>query len=163
MDLWDIVLIVATVLLVIFALAIAFGAPYLPTLRPQVDTMFDLLDLKPGQTFIELGSGDGRVLKAAAERGFKAIGIEVNPLLAIYSRLATWNQRDKVTVVWGSAWSKPLPEGDAVFVFLLQPFMSKVDRKMKAEGKGLKLASYTFEIPRKKPIRSKNGINLYQY
>jgi SAM-dependent methyltransferase len=66
-----------------FAAVIFFGAPYLPTLRPQIQAAFALLELKPGQTLLELGCGDGKVLVAAAEAGYKAVGIELNPILAL--------------------------------------------------------------------------------
>ena len=57
---------VAIVLL--FTSAVGFGAPFLPTLRKRVNDALDLLDLKEGQTMLELGSGDGRLLRAAAGR-----------------------------------------------------------------------------------------------
>ena len=60
-------LIVGGVIL-IFGFVVFFGAPYLPTFNKVQNTALDLLDLKPGQTLIELGSGDGRVMREAAKR-----------------------------------------------------------------------------------------------
>jgi ribosomal protein L11 methylase PrmA len=81
MDPFTVVFGVFAVLVILFGFVVAFGAPYLPTLRPQITMALDMLDLKKGQTLLELGSGDGRVMMAAAERGWNVIGYELNPLL----------------------------------------------------------------------------------
>ena len=152
------------VIFMAFAFVVAFGAPFLPTLKPQVRSALDLLDLKPGQTLLELGSGDGRVLVAAAERGITAIGYELNPLLAIYSWLRTRRYNGKVRVVWGDFWNKKLPPTDGIFVFLLDPYMKKLDKKIVQEyGKPVKLVSFAFKIPSRKITTEKNGLYLYEY
>lgn len=152
------------VIFMAFAFVVAFGAPFLPTLKPQVRSALDLLDLKPGQTLLELGSGDGRVLVAAAERGITAIGYELNPLLAIYSWLRTRRYNGKVRVVWGDFWNKKLPPTEGIFVFLLDPYMKKLDKKIVQEyGKPVKLVSFAFKIPSRKITTEKNGLYLYQY
>lgn len=146
-----------------FGLVIFFGAPYLPVLKNQKSTALELLDLKPGQTLIELGSGDGRVLKAAAQRGIYAIGYELNPILVLISRLLTIKQRDKIKIIWGNYWSKKWPEADGIYVFLFTDYMEKLDKKILKTGKNTKLVSVTFKIPGKKPAKTKNGVFLYQY
>jgi hypothetical protein len=50
-----------------------------------LDVVFDALDmmnLQPGDTFADLGCGDGRFVIAAARRGIPAIGIEIDKKLA---------------------------------------------------------------------------------
>jgi hypothetical protein len=147
-----------------FSFVIAFGAPYLPTLKGQVPKALDLIDLKPGQTLLELGSGDGRVLMAAAERGICAIGYELNPLLVLYSRLRTRRYGNLVRVVWGDFWAKRLPPADGIFVFLLNPYMQKLDNKIVQESsKPVKLVSFAFKIPGRKATKEANSLYLYQY
>lgn len=161
---WDITLIVCGVLLVAFTFVVAFGAPFLPTLKPKVDTALDLIDLKKGQTLLELGSGDGRVLRAAAQRGLNVVGYELNPLLVVYSRLLTWRYRRQVTVVWGNFWRRDLSEADGIFVFLLQPYMEKLDKKIAAEcRKGTKLVSFAFHIDSRRAVRERDGVFLYLF
>lgn len=70
------------VLILCFGGVLLFGAPYLPTLTPQVQAALELCKLQSGDTLLELGCGDGKVLIAAAERGATVIGYELNPLLA---------------------------------------------------------------------------------
>lgn len=158
------VLIILAILTVCFGGVLLFGAPYLPTLSPQVSAALELADLQPGQTLLELGSGDGKVLIAAAKSGIHAVGYELNPLLAALSWLRTWRYRQLVTVVWGDFWRKPWPQSEAVFVFLLDRYMHKLDTKLTAlPNKPIKLISFAFRVPDRKAIQEKRGVYLYLY
>src|SRR5947209_2073842 len=99
------------------------GAPYLPTLTPHVETALDLIELQTGETLLELGCGDGKVLIAAAKRGLNVVGYELNPWMYLIARLRTWHYRRQVRVIWGDFWSKPWPEAEGIFIFLLQRHM----------------------------------------
>lgn len=161
---WPILWTLAGIIFVCFVFVVAFGAPFLPTHKPQIQVAFELLNLKKSQTLIELGSGDGRVLREAAKRGIKVIGYELNPLLVAYSYVATWRYRKNVTIVWGNFWHKKLPASDAIFVFLLKPYMAKLDAKIEREAnKPQKLVSYAFTIKGKTPAKTKDGMCLYVY
>lgn len=147
----------------LFSFVILFGAPYLPTLKKQQEEALVLLDLKPGQTLLELGSGDGRMLAAAAKRGIRSIGLELNPLLVVYSWLATRRYRGLVSVRWRNFWSGRLPECDGIYVFLLDAYMAKLDNKITQEiHKPVKIVSYAFKLPGRKPVTDKNGLHLYK-
>jgi len=157
-------LVILLALTLIFGFVIAFGAPYLPTLNKQTNEALDLLDLKPGQTLLELGIGDGRVMKAAAERGLKVIGYELNPVLVAISVIKTWRYRKQIRVIWGNYWNKSWPTADGIFVFLLDRYMKKLDKKIVQEtSQHVKLVSFAFKIPNKKIVASQNGLFLYHY
>ena len=148
----------------IFSFVIAFGAPFLPTLKARTSEALDLLDLKPGQTLLELGSGDGRILRAAAQRGVYSSGYELNPVLVIWSTLINWKYRKFITVHWGNYWHRKLPVTDGIYVFLLNPYMKKLDTKIMQDIKSkVKVVSFAFEIPGKKPAKELNGLYLYKY
>lgn len=150
--------------ILLFSFVIAFGAPFLPTLRNRTQEALDLLDLKPGQILLELGSGDGRILRAAAERGIYGIGYELNPLLVVWSKLRHWRYRRLITVHWGNYWRHTLPLTDGIYVFLLNPYMEKLDNKITQEIKrNVKVVSFAFAIPGKKPVQEMNGLMLYKY
>ena len=155
------------VILLTFAGVLLRGAPYLPTLRAQADAAFDMLQLRPGQTLLELGSGDGKVLVMAARRGLHAVGIELNPFLVIVSRLRTWRYRKQVRIIWGDMWQTQWPECDGVFTFLLGRFMPRLDGRMQRERGGRKkplaLASVAFQIPGRKTAAEYHGVFLYKY
>ncbi len=158
------IFIIICTVVALFGFVLLFGAPYLPTQKREVQTALDMLDLKPGETLLEPGSGDGRVMREAARRGIKVVGYELNPLLVIVSVIVTWRYRHNVTVIWGNYWLKNWPPTDGIFVFLLDKYMSKLDEKIvRSEHKPIKLVSYAFRIPGKKPLRSKRGLFLYHY
>jgi hypothetical protein len=160
----NLIMIVILVLVVLFGFVILFGAPYLPTLNKQTKEALDLLDLKPGQTLLELGSGDGRVLRAAAKRGIKAIGYEINPLLVVWSLIACWRYRSLVRVRWANFWTVKLPNAEGVYTFLLQRYMANLDAKIINDmNKGTKLVSFGFHIPDKRSAMESDALYLYNY
>lgn len=142
-----------------------FGPPYLPTRRHNIQAALDLLDLRPGQTMLDLGAGDGRVLAAAARRGINAVGIELSPLLAVAAWLHTRRYRGRVRVIWGSYFLTKWPPADAVFTFMIPRQMAKLDKRIELwRGKrSVRLASFAFEIPGKSPAATKRGVFLYNY
>lgn len=157
-------LILLAVLLVFQFVVLFLGAPYVPTRRAQREAALDLLDLKPGQTLIDLGCGDGAMLIAAAKRGINAVGYEINPVLVAISWLRTRRYGKKVKVVQGNFWRKNWPPADGVFVFLTQRYMQRLHQNMQTRfKKPTKLVTYGFSIPNKKPKSRRQACFLYQY
>jgi SAM-dependent methyltransferase len=64
--------------------------PFVATPVEIVERMLRLAEVKPGDTLIDLGSGDGRIVIEAAKRGAKGLGVDIDPALV---RLATQNAR----------------------------------------------------------------------
>jgi SAM-dependent methyltransferase len=160
------VLVMAVVLVIMcFAAVVFVGPPYLPTLSPQVKVALDMLGLKPGQTMLELGCGDGKVLIAAAQRGWKVTGIELNPILVLVCKLRTWRYRQLVTVRWGNYWDTRLwGRADGIFGFVLPRYMTKLDKIIvQWKQEDVKLASFAFAIPDKPVVRESHGVFLYEY
>jgi SAM-dependent methyltransferase len=152
------------ILLICFAGVLLVGAPYLPTLKPQVEAALELAELKPGQTLIELGCGDGRVLLAAARQGAQAVGYELNPLLALIAWLRTRRYHRQVRVVWGDFWRANWPPTEVIFAFLLPRYMGKLDKKcIQCKHKPVKLVSFAFQVPGKRPTAKRQGVFLYTY
>ncbi len=147
-----------------FGYVLLYGAPYLPTLKPQIDTGLKLAGLKPGDHLLELGCGDGKVLLAAASLGLKVTGYELNPFLALLAWFRTRAYRSQVTVIWGNFWTKPWPPADAIYVFLLQKYMSKLDTAINHyQHKPIKLISVAFTVPDKSFDKQTNGVSVYTY
>ena len=74
--------------LILIFLVIAFiipfftsGLGYAPSTTAIIDRMIKLLNIKPGEKAVDIGSGDGRVVIALAKAGAEAHGYEINPLL----------------------------------------------------------------------------------
>lgn len=153
------------IILLCFSVVILFGAPYLPTLGKQQQQALDMLGLKPGQSLLELGSGDGRMLLAAARRGIHATGYELNPILVVISYIVTWRYRKLITIKWGNIWQSVWPQTDGIYVFLLEKFMKKLDKNITQlyKGNNVKVVSYTFKIPDKTPAKIVDALYLYEY
>ncbi|HZM63678.1 MAG TPA: methyltransferase domain-containing protein [Candidatus Saccharimonadales bacterium] len=155
---------IATVLVLTFGFVVIFGPPYLPTRRQQIEAALDLLALKPGQTMLDLGAGDGRVMRAAAQRGWRVVGVELNPLLVLIAKLSTWRYRKQVRVIWGDYFRVTWPPANGIFTFMIGRQMAQLDKYIKAwPHKPVKLASFAFTVPGKKPAAQRKGIFLYEY
>ena len=156
--------IIIVILALSFGGVLLVGAPYLPTLSPQVQAALKLAGARQGRTMLELGCGDGKVVIAAAQQGMHVIGYELNPLLALIAWLRTRRYRRQVRIIWGNFWHQPWPKADAIFVFLLPKYMIKLDNKvMQYKHKPVKLVSTAFTIPGREPDQTKSGVFLYIY
>jgi SAM-dependent methyltransferase len=159
-----IVFVISCLIIFCFVFVLLFGAPFLPTLNPQVDAALDLLDLKSGETILELGCGDGRVLIAAAKRGLYAVGYELNPIMALVSWLRTRKYRRQIKIICGNFWYAEWPEAQGIFGFILSRYMSKLHKKvMQYNYRPLRIASFAFRITEKEPTKIDRGIYLYEY
>ncbi|HVE80566.1 MAG TPA: hypothetical protein VNA68_00250 [Candidatus Dormibacteraeota bacterium] len=147
-----------------FALAALLGAPYLPVRRQDEESLLDLADLKPGDKLVDLGAGDGRLLRAAAKREVYGTGYEINLLLYLWSLVMCWRYRKYIQLRLGNYWNAMLPQADAIYVFLIDHYMAKLDQKLKREvTRPTKVVSYVFRIPGKKPQKTTKNAFLYLY
>ena len=158
-------LLIALAVVLLFGSVLLVGPPYLATLKPQVEAAFDLLDLQPGQMLLELGAGDGKVAIAAAKRGINVVGIELNPLLAFIAWARTRRYGKRVRIVCGNYWQVTWPtETDAIFTFMLQKYMTKLDQRIVVWHKHpVKLASVAFHIDGRQPAQQRGAVYLYEY
>ena len=156
---------IASIIVLSFGAVLLVGAPYLPTLKDARKRSLDLLDLKPDQTLYELGSGDGSLLIEAARRGINCVGYELNPLLVTIAWFRSWRYRKHIKIVWGNYWRADLAPADAIFVFLLDKYMGKLDKKIEHDraGKPVLLATHAFKVPGKKPTKRSGAVFLYKY
>lgn len=147
-----------------FGGVILVGAPYLPSLSDHQKNAFKLLNLKKGQTVLELGVGDGRVAIYAARKGLKVVGYELNPVLCMLAKIRTWKYRKNVQIIWGNFWHKKWPKSDAIYVFLLPKYMNKLhDKCLAYKSKPLLVASVAFEIEDYSHFKYEHGVFLYKY
>lgn len=152
------------VVALMFGLGAWLGAPYLPILRRDAEPLLALAGLEPGQTLIDLGSGDGRLLRVAAKQGVIGIGYEINPLLVLISRLVCWRYRRLVTIHLANYWPVTLPPADVIYVFLIQRYMRRLDDKLSRELIGpTRVISLAFKIPGRPIVASTKSAYCYQY
>ncbi|XP_016808236.1 ATP synthase subunit C lysine N-methyltransferase isoform X1 [Pan troglodytes] len=65
--------------------------PFVPATTKQIENVVKMLRCRRG-SLVDIGSGDGRIVIAAAKKGFTAVGYELNPWLVWYSRYRAWRE-----------------------------------------------------------------------
>lgn len=94
---------------------------WLPTADAMVERMLDIAGLTPQDYLVDLGSGDGRTVIAAARRGARAHGIEYNPdLVAVSKRAAAAaGVASRATFAHGDIFESDFSSATVVTMFLL--------------------------------------------
>jgi len=134
-------------IIVVFFGAVAFiGAPYVPSQKKYIRRAFDHFGLSDKDTLVDVGSGDGVVLRSAARYGARAIGYEINPFLAGLSRLLSLRDQ-RVQVVLANFWYATLPEHTTfVYAFSVSRDEKKLTKLLQREAdrlqRPLKLLCY---------------------
>ncbi len=146
-------------------------APWVPTKKNDLEKIFNLADLKPGEVFYELGSGDGRVVFFVQDKfKVKATGLETAIPLVLYCKLIAFFKRNKEVVFkHKSMFKENLSQADVVYTYLLPKTLEKrLKDKFKKELKpGARVVSYVFSIkglePEVKERIRENGSLVYIY
>ncbi|MCX6780363.1 MAG: hypothetical protein NT034_04290 [Candidatus Magasanikbacteria bacterium] len=137
----------------------------MPTHRKQARKMMDLAQIKPGMKVIDLGSGAGRLLFMAAERGAMAVGYELNPFLVLWTKLMILlkGKRGQVQVFYKSIYDADIVDVDVLMMFLYPPHMKKLEAKIFNEAKqDVKILSYVFQFHNYTPVASEEGVFIYK-
>lgn len=131
------------------------GAPFVPMEPEIVERSLKLAEIKPGDVFYELGSGDGRVVTAAALKGAKAIGIEIDKLRVLYSSFWLKIFRIKnAQIINRDIFDVDLSDADIVFTYLLERTNEKLEEKLKKELRpGTRVVGVGFPFPNWRPIK----------
>ena len=132
-----------------------FGAPFVPLEPEIVEHVMMHAHIKPGDIFYDLGSGDGRIVTAAALRGAYAYGIEIDKLRVLYSKLWLFFLRlnNQAKIIHQDLFTVDLSNADIVCLFLLQNTNEKLQGKLEKElKKGTRVISVAFTFPGWKPV-----------
>lgn len=164
-----IILWVAVMLLVAcFGLVVFRGAPYVPTHRWELKKAFtELYPLTPEDVVVDVGSGDGVVLREASSHGARAIGYEINPVLVYFSRWIS-HRHDGVEVRLADFWLVDLPdETTVVYAFTVSRDMPKMIRKLQAHvdrtGRSITYIGYGSGLPDREPLVRLGAHSLYRF
>ncbi|MBI3261483.1 class I SAM-dependent methyltransferase [Candidatus Berkelbacteria bacterium] len=157
-----------SLVLLLFALfavvAVLIGAPFVPSSSDRVSRMVALAKIQPAQLVVDLGSGDGRILIAAARSGARAIGIEINPTLVVLARAKAFlhGLSNQVRVVIGDFRAFNIKDADTIFCYHLPGKMAALEAKIKAEAKpGAKIVLNAFPFPKLKPVQQADHLYVY--
>jgi tRNA G37 N-methylase Trm5 len=133
-------------------------APYLPTPNIVVDQMLQAGGLKAGETMFDLGSGDGRIVIAAAKK-YKAIaiGVELDDELAAAStsRIAENGLEKTARIIHGDLMKQDYSSADLVTVYLWPEANKKVAQLLEIQlKKGARVVAHDFEMGDWKPTKT---------
>jgi len=151
-----------------FSFVIFYGAPYVPSHKKQVHRAFrELYPLGVDDVLVDIGSGDGVVLREAAKIGARAIGYEINPVLVLVSRFLS-RKYNQVSVIFGDFWSAKLPDDTTVvYVFSVTRDMKKIIKWMQKEtdrlGRSIQLINYGSELKGMKVVKNMGAYHLYMF
>ncbi len=122
---------------------------WVPTPPELVEKMLDMAKVTPQDVVMDLGSGDGRNIIAAAKRGATGIGVEYNPdMVALSNRTAKEaGVAGKAQFIEGDMYAADISKATVMALFLLPDNLRKLTDKFMALKPGSRLVLNTFAIP----------------
>ncbi|XP_072219690.1 ATP synthase subunit C lysine N-methyltransferase [Leuresthes tenuis] len=129
-------------LVALYAVATPFVAPalrkvclpFVPATTVQVENVLKVLQARSG-TLVDIGSGDGRIVIAAAKHGFQASGFELNPWLVWYSRFKAWREgvHRSTSFHISDLWKVSFAQYSNVVIFGVPQMMDQLEHKLASE------------------------------
>jgi len=122
--------------------------PWVPTPQVLVDKMLDMARLTPQDVVVDLGSGDGRNVIAAARRGARARGIEFNPALVEESKRRAAEAGVAVTFTEGDMFKADISDATVLPLFLFPENLDQLVPKLLALRPGTRIVNNGYEFSR---------------
>ena len=121
---------------------------WVPTPYVLIEKMLDLAKVTPKDFVMDLGSGDGRNIIAAAKRGARARGVEYNEKMVEYSRRAAEKAgvADKAEFVQGDMYEADISQASVMALFLLPENLRRLTPKFLALKPGSRIVANGFGI-----------------
>lgn len=146
------------ILLLIFILCFGISAmvhvvylvPYVPSTTKVVKRMIEVAKIKPKETVVDLGCGDGRLLFFAEKsaRGVKAVGFEIAPLMYLMAKLKQVFRGSRAEIRFQSLFRANLKSANVIFCYLFPDVMKALVKKIRSECRpGTRIVSNTFKMP----------------
>lgn len=121
---------------------------WVPTSPELVEVMLDLAAVTPRDFVMDLGSGDGRNIIAAAKRGARGLGVEYNPdMVALSQRLAREaGVADRARFVQGDMYVADISQATVLALFLLPENLHRLRDNFLALRPGTRIVMNTFTL-----------------
>ncbi len=137
------------------------GAPFVPTTKRVMKTMFKLANIKKGEKVYDLGCGDGRIVFQAAKLKAKAVGYEFSiPTFLIAKFLSLFHKN--ATIQMRDFWSQDYKDADVIFCYLLTESMQTFKLVVWPQLKpGTRVISHAFKMKGIAPKKKEGTVVLY--
>lgn len=129
------------------------GSPYVPTRKKEIDIILQESNLRKNSYFLDLGCGDGRIVRTAVQKyEVKGLGIDVNPLLItisnIYAKLSKLqNIKFRTQNLFDPKLTEEFNKADFIYLFLMPKLLDKLLPILKKNcQKGCMIISHGFKI-----------------
>ena len=121
---------------------------WVPTPPTLVEKMLDLAKVTPADFVMDLGSGDGRNIIAAAKRGARALGVEYNPDMVKLSQQIAVKEGvgAKAQFVEGDMYEADISQASVLAMFLLPENLDRLVPKFLDLKPGSRIVLNTFGI-----------------
>lgn len=121
---------------------------WVPSPPDMVNKMMEMARVGPGDLVIDLGSGDGRNIIAAAKLGASALGVEYNPDMVELSRqlARAAGVADKAQFVQADMYEYDISKATVLALFLLPVNMNRLAPKFYNLAPGSRIVANTFGI-----------------
>ncbi len=121
---------------------------WVPTPEELIESMLDMAKVTPDDSLIDLGSGDGRIVIAAAKRGARALGIEFNPDMVALSKSNAMKEgvATKATFMQGDIFEADFSQATVITMYLLPDLNMKLRPKILAMKPGTRVVSHAFTM-----------------
>ena len=124
---------------------------FVPTREPIAEAMMRLANVTKDDVVYDLGCGDGALVIAAAKRGARAIGVDIDPdrIKEATEKVRAAGVQDRVTLIRGDIFDPKITISDATVVtlYLLQSLNEKLAPRLRSElRKGSRVVSHAFSM-----------------
>ncbi len=151
-----------------FGFVVFRGAPYIPSQKKLIKFAFrNLYQVTKNDVLVDIGSGDGVVLREASKLGARAIGYEINPILVFMAKILSRGDK-RVSVHLTDFWLTHLPiDTTVVYVFSVGRDINKLMEWMQNEstqiGRPISLISFGFGFKNMKADKITQPYYLYVF
>jgi hypothetical protein len=130
-------------------------APWVPTPPALVESMLDLAGVGCDDYLIDLGSGDGRIVIAAARRGARALGVEYDAEMVVIARRAAERAgvSERATFIRTDMYDADISGATVIALFLLPDNLRKLEPKLRGVAAGARVVTNRFAIEGWTPAR----------
>ncbi|MCC7487502.1 MAG: methyltransferase domain-containing protein [Burkholderiales bacterium] len=121
---------------------------WIPSPDAMVERMLDMARVSSADFVVDLGSGDGRNVIAAAKRGARALGVEYNLDLVELSKrnAAAAGVSDRASFVQGDMFAADVSGATTLILFLIPDNLRRLEPSFRSMKPGSRIVSNTYEI-----------------